>query len=220
MTLPALVDFGADIIDPRFRREAVKLLKEAGCAGTSDVNRWIREDANWLYFNKSTYASHDGLHHMRPEPETKVSIYATITLAGSASDTDSSWLEAFPEPSAPGYICCNGQCSRHTNSRVLAGEVLERQERHEDAIIWAQAELADPFVISNASKLRAGQLLGRAHAARGQHALAIAAFDAAVCSAFVSPAMRCGLMPALPSGMLSALLVSGCVRASTHAHAL
>ena len=49
---------------------------------------------------------------------------------------------------------------------AAAGEVLERQERHEDAIIWAQAELADPFVISNASKLRAGQLLGRAHAAR------------------------------------------------------
>ena len=63
---------------------------------------------------------------------------------------------------------------------MLVAEVFEGLGRAEDAIAYARAELADPFNYSVASKLRSGQLLGRCHAARGEHSLSVAAFDAAI----------------------------------------
>jgi hypothetical protein len=45
---------------------------------------------------------------------------------------------------------------------------------------FAAAEIQDCFNFSAASKVRAGRVIGRCHAALGEHALSVAAFDAAI----------------------------------------
>ena len=67
----------------------------------------------------------------------------------------------------------------YASARCLVAECFEQQGMLEAAIKWARAELADRLVINSPSMIRAGRLIGRAHAALGQHELSIAAFDAA-----------------------------------------
>ena len=45
---------------------------------------------------------------------------------------------------------------------------------------FAVAELQADFNFTTSSKVRAGRVLGRCHAALGQHALSVSAFDAAI----------------------------------------
>ena len=45
---------------------------------------------------------------------------------------------------------------------------------------FAVAELQADFNFSTSSKVRAGRVLGRCHAALGEHALSVSAFDAAI----------------------------------------
>jgi hypothetical protein len=45
---------------------------------------------------------------------------------------------------------------------------------------FAAAEIQDRFNFSAASKVGAGRVIGRCHAALGEHALSVAAFDAAI----------------------------------------
>jgi hypothetical protein len=45
---------------------------------------------------------------------------------------------------------------------------------------FAVAELQDCFNFSASSKVRAGRVIGRCHAALGEHALSVSAFDAAI----------------------------------------
>jgi hypothetical protein len=45
---------------------------------------------------------------------------------------------------------------------------------------FAAAEIQDCFNFSALSKIRAGRVLGRCHAALGEHALSVSAFDAAI----------------------------------------
>ena len=45
---------------------------------------------------------------------------------------------------------------------------------------FAAAEIQDCFNFSASSKVRAGRVLGRCHAALGEHALSVSAFDAAI----------------------------------------
>ena len=68
-------------------------------------------------------------------------------------------------------------------SRVLVAEVFEQQGRHTDAIRFAQTDLQDYHNLNVPSKVRAGRVLGRCHAALGQHMLSVSAFDAAIGSA-------------------------------------
>jgi hypothetical protein len=63
---------------------------------------------------------------------------------------------------------------------VLVAEVFEQQGRHTDAIRFAQTDLQDYHNRNVSSKVRAGRVLGRCHAALGQHMLSVSAFDAAV----------------------------------------
>jgi hypothetical protein len=65
-------------------------------------------------------------------------------------------------------------------ARVLVAEVFEQQGRHADAIRFAQTDLQDYHNLNVPSKVRAGQVLGRCHAALGQHTLSVSAFDAAI----------------------------------------
>ena len=45
---------------------------------------------------------------------------------------------------------------------------------------FAAAEIQDCFNFAASSKVRAGRVLGRCHAALGEHALSVSAFDAAI----------------------------------------
>jgi hypothetical protein len=45
---------------------------------------------------------------------------------------------------------------------------------------FAAAEIQDCFNFTATSKVRAGRVIGRCHAALGEHALSVAAFDAAI----------------------------------------
>jgi hypothetical protein len=67
-----------------------------------------------------------------------------------------------------------------TTARVLVAEVFEQQGRPADAIRFAQTDLQDYHNLSVVSKARAGRVLGRCHAALGQHMLSVSAFDAAI----------------------------------------
>jgi hypothetical protein len=63
---------------------------------------------------------------------------------------------------------------------VLVAEVFELQGRHADAIRFAQTDLQDYHNLNVISKVRAGRVLGRCHAALGQHMLSVSVFDAAI----------------------------------------
>jgi hypothetical protein len=90
------------------------------------------------------------------------------------------------------------------NPRVVIAEVFEWQGRYKEAIrcvhfhadshtiirsynhfllfnrSFAAAEIQDCFNFSASSKVRAGRVLGRCHAALGEHALSVSASDAAI----------------------------------------
>ena len=61
----------------------------------------------------------------------------------------------------------------HTHSCALTNSLLLNHS-------FAAAEIQDCFNFSAASKVHAGRVIGRCHAALGEHALSVAAFDAAI----------------------------------------
>jgi hypothetical protein len=63
---------------------------------------------------------------------------------------------------------------------VLIAEVFEQQGRHAEAIRFAQTDLQDYHNLNMPSRMRAGRVVGRCHAALGQHTLSVSAFDAAI----------------------------------------
>jgi hypothetical protein len=157
----------------------------------------------------SGYSSKDGLHHMFLKSYIVSTNQAALSLSLAsmgASNFDLSWLDSLPAPNDPtlhdGY-----SYNRFTNVRVLITEVLEWQGRHKEAIrctnlhssvlrasthahfftspflfnrSYAVAELQDQFNFNTSSKVRAGRVIGRCHAALGDHALSVSAFNAAI----------------------------------------
>ena len=67
-----------------------------------------------------------------------------------------------------------------THTFPTLSQALEQLGRHKEALVWAQAELACPVCLNMPSKCRSGRVLGRCHAALGQHALSVSALDAAL----------------------------------------
>ena len=93
---------------------------------------------------------------------------------------DLSWLDDLPPADATALHDLSMDTFFPTTVRVLVAEVFEQQGRHADAIRFAQTDLQDYHNFSAVSKVRAGQVLGRCHAALGQHMLSVSAFDAAI----------------------------------------
>ena len=56
---------------------------------------------------------------------------------------------------------------------------MEQEGRLEAAIKWARSEIQFEWNYNTASKAIAGRILGRCHAALGEHSLSAAAFDSA-----------------------------------------
>ena len=67
-----------------------------------------------------------------------------------------------------------------SNARAPLSEVYERLGRFDEAIAIAHTELNAVMNMNLLSKMRVSRSLGRCHAALGQHAISVAALDAAL----------------------------------------
>jgi hypothetical protein len=141
---------------------------------------WYLSSAEFGYWHQAACSSSDGLHH-RAHPDAYSNLCsAGFTLAaGDTSGFDMGWLDDLPPADSSTLRCTHIEAS-HPAPCVLLAEVLEQQGRHADACRFAQAYLQSPFSFNLPSKAKAGRVLGRCHAAMGEHTLSIVAFDAAI----------------------------------------
>jgi hypothetical protein len=161
------------------RQNILRLLQYAGISGTQQAEEGYRSAAEWAYFRSTSSSSADGLSNNHPEHAMVAMIRALLSVSADARNVDLSWLDELPPADAAtlhDLIVVAGP----TTARVLVAEVFEQQGRHADAIRFAQTDLQDYHNFSVVSKVRAGRVLGRCHAALGQHMLSVSAFDAAI----------------------------------------
>jgi hypothetical protein len=183
---------------------------EGWCTDPSDCEEWIGSSAQWSAHRSrhgEGISSKDGLHHLYLKPTMIVTVQAILSLSMASMGNcnfDLSWLDDLPAADDPKlHDGCTATYS-FVNIRVQIAEVLEWQGRHKEAIrceniiyfstrpimcvtcfcLWnhsfAVAELQGDFNFCVSSKVRAGRVLGRCHAALGEHALSVSAFDAAI----------------------------------------
>jgi hypothetical protein len=107
-------------------------------------------------------------------------IRALLSFSVDARNVDLSWLNELPPADATTLHDLTTASTAPTTVRVLVAEVFEQQGRHADAIRFAQTDLKDYHNLNVPSKVRVGRVLGRCHAALGQHMLSVSAFDAAI----------------------------------------
>jgi hypothetical protein len=162
------------------RQNILRLLEYAGINSTQHAEEGYRSSAEWAYFRSVSKSSVDGLSHMTPEHAMVAMIRALLSFSVDARNVDLSWLDDLPPADATTLYDINMSNMVRTTARVLVAEVFEQQGRHADAIRFAQTDLQDYHNCSAVSKVRAGQVLGRCHAALGQHMLSVSAFDAAI----------------------------------------
>jgi hypothetical protein len=123
-----------------FGKEVAKLLEscEGRYTDPSECKEWYESSAEFSAWraNKSYgegRASKDGRHHTMTKSTTIAHIQAVLSLA-SMGNFELSWLDNLPAADSPNLHCMAVAMSRFVNTRVLIAEVLERQERHEEAI--------------------------------------------------------------------------------------
>jgi hypothetical protein len=154
------------------------VLKYAGFRSTQQAEEGYRSSAEYASVRAITTSSVDGLHHLYPEHAQVALIRALMSL--SVDNMDLSWLDSLPPADAPPMYDLASSAMIPVTARVLVAEVFEQQGRHADAIRFAQTDLQDYHNLNAVSKVRAGRVLGRNHAALGQHMLSVSAFDAAI----------------------------------------
>jgi hypothetical protein len=162
------------------QQNVLRLLKYAGINSMHQVEESYRSSGEWAFFRSISGSSADGLHHLSPEHEKVAMIRALLSLSADAHNVDLSWLDLLPPADATTLHDLNMATAAPTTARVLVAEVFEQQGRHADAIRFAQTDLQDYHNLNATSKVRAGRVLGRCHAACGQHMLSVSAFDAAI----------------------------------------
>jgi hypothetical protein len=162
------------------RQNVSRLLKYAGINIAQQAEEGYHSSAEWTQFHTVSGSSAGGLHHMTPEHAVVAMIRALLTFSVDAHNVDLSWLDDLPPADATTLHCLNMATFVPTTARVLVAEVFEQQGRHADAIRFAQTDLQDYHNLNAVSKIRAGRVLGRCHAALGQHTLSVSAFDSAI----------------------------------------
>jgi hypothetical protein len=192
-----------------FGKGLVALLAAWQCADPSECKEWY-ESAAWAAWRAhygEGLSSKDGLHHMFPKPTIISGLQAVLSLSLASAGTSNfnlSWLNGLPAADDPKLHDGMAPSMALVNPRVLIAEVFEQQGRKKEAIrcatlliayniscvithflpvqscSFATAEIQDCFNFSALSKVRAGRVLGRCHAALGEHALSVSAFDAAI----------------------------------------
>jgi hypothetical protein len=183
---------------------------EGRCSDPSECEEWYGSPEWGAFVGRfgDGKSSKDGLHHMFLKPTVITTLQAILSLclaSGGSSNFDLTWLDNLPAADDSKLHDGVIGCWSFANPRVLIAEVLEWQGRHKEAIrcrthmfllitshscvltpppliirSFAAAELQAEFNFNAASKVRSGNVLGRCHAALGEHALSVSAFDAAI----------------------------------------
>jgi hypothetical protein len=162
------------------RQSILRLLEYAGINDTQQAEEGYRSSAEWAFPRSLSSSSADGLSHNCPEHALVAMIRAVLSFLVDARNVDLSWLDDLPPADATTLHDLTIGTFTPTNPRVLVAEVFEQQGRHADAIRFVQTDLQDYHNLNAVSKVRAGRVLGRCHAALGQHMLSVSAFDAAI----------------------------------------
>ena len=177
---PSSVNLDTDGLFPGLRSKVLQVFEVCGCVDMPDCERWFDEGPEWERARTNEHCSADGQHHMYNNASMKKHLCALLTLAAANSgrDVNASWMDRVGPPEATELHDCCMSVMRYANTRTLIAEAMEQEGRLQDAVRMARAEIADPFVFNSASRIRAGRLLGRCHAAQGQHSLSAAALAA------------------------------------------
>jgi hypothetical protein len=162
------------------RQHVLRLLEYGGIRNSQQAEEGYRSSGEWSFFRTVSTSSTDGLSHMCPEHAMVAMIRALLSFSVDTRNVDLSWLDGLLPADATTLHDLNMATVAPTTTRVLVAEVFEQQGRHADAIRFAQTDLQDYHNFSVVSKVRAGRVLGRCHAALGQHMLSVSAFDAAI----------------------------------------
>jgi hypothetical protein len=162
------------------RQNITGALKYMGIDNTQQVEEGCRSSAEHALFRAIASSSADGLTYMFHEHTFVALLRAVLSFAVGKCDVELSWLDDLPPADATTLHCTIMFSIQPTTARVLVAEVFEQQGRHTDAIRFAQTDLQDYHNLNVPSKVRAGRVLGRCHAALGQHMLSVSAFDAAI----------------------------------------
>jgi hypothetical protein len=162
------------------RQNITGVLKYSGINNAQQAEEGYRSSAEHALARSIASSSADGLAHMFHEHAMVAVTRAVLSFAVGTCDVELSWLDDLPPADATTLHCTIQSAVYPTTARVLVAEVFEQQGRHADAIRFAQTDLQDCHNLNVPSKVRAGQVLGRCHAALGQHMLSVSAFDAAI----------------------------------------
>jgi hypothetical protein len=162
------------------RQNVKQLLAYGGMANMEEAESCYCSSAEFAPVRAVARSSSDGLYHAFRAPAAVTCMRAVLSFALGVDTTDTSWLNDLPSADVPTLHCVGNSSIHPVTARVLVAEVLEQQARHADAIRFAQADLQSNCNFCTAAKVRSGRVLGRCHAAMGEHALSVAAFDSAI----------------------------------------
>jgi hypothetical protein len=162
------------------RQNITGLLTYTGIDNTQQAEEGYRSSAETAIWRRVSSSSADGLTHLCHEHTMVALTRAVLSFAVGTCDVELSWLDDLPPADATTLHCTVFFTKDPTTARVLVAEVFEQQGRHAEAIRFAQTDLQDYHNLNVPSKVRAGRVLGRCHAALGQHMLSVSAFDAAI----------------------------------------
>jgi hypothetical protein len=162
------------------RQNITGLLKYMGIDNTQQAEEGYRSSAEYAIFRAISSSSADGINRIFHEHTMIALARALLSFAVGTCDVELSWLDDLPPADATTLYCTCIFSQLAVTVRVLIAELFEQQGCHADAIRFAQTDLQDYHNLNVPSKVRAGRVLGRCHAALGQHMLSVSAFDAAI----------------------------------------
>ena len=150
-------------------------------ARTRGSGAWVTEEKTGRLFKlgrpRPTGSSYLGLVYV------KAAVCASLLLASAGTDNHAAaatdWLNALPREDDRRLTDTFGASICFASARVAAARLFELHGRHEGALRFARAEIADELVHNGPSRIHAGLVLGRCHAKLGRHSLSVAAFESA-----------------------------------------
>ena len=149
------------------RPQLVRLLANFECTHVAEVERWCAESVHLASARAYSKSSKDGhLHNWNPLYLTAMtSAVLSLAAAGTGSDVGAAeMLDDLPLEDDRRMTGMFNATWSYSSARCLVAECFEQHGMLEAAIKWARAELADRLFHNSASKVRAGRLIGRAHA--------------------------------------------------------
>jgi hypothetical protein len=162
------------------RRDVSRLFEYAGIHNVQQAEEGYRSSAESGSYRSVAKSSADGLTHVYHVHAIVSQLRAVLIFSVAACAVELSWLDDLPPADATTMHCTAFSGIFATTPRVLVAEVFEQQGRHAEAIRFAQTDLQDYHNLNAPTKVRAGRVLGRCHAALGQHMLSVSALDAAI----------------------------------------